>query len=235
MNTSTQVISLDIWNTILQSNPNFKVAQLALLAQWAGVPNDAAWQETLKEVGKEADIFVEKTGIEIGFEGRVQRLSAKANSPKVHSTEQLAQLYAAMEGYFLENLPYFLEKNLLEILAQLRQKDKRLFLLSNTGFIKGLTMRKALKLLGISTFITEAIFSDEVTYAKPHAKMFENLQQQAQVEAQNILHIGDNFHADYQGAAQVGINAICFNPNNVYFGSEIHQIDSLNTLLHLWK
>ncbi len=226
-------ISLDIWNTLLKSNPDFKVAQLKLLAEFMETSNHTDFAETVKKVGKEADNYVENTGIEIGFEGRIARLTATLKQPQVYTEPEMGQLYEAMEGFFLANLPFFLEKNLLEILAQLSQKDKKLFLLSNTGFVKGTTMRKALKSLEISTFISTAIFSDEVGYAKPHAKMFEHLLKEAQTEPQNILHIGDNFHADYLGATQVGIQAVCFNPNNAYFASEIYQINSLNSLLHL--
>jgi HAD superfamily hydrolase (TIGR01549 family) len=47
--------------------------------------------------------------------------------------------------------------------------------------------------------------------AKPDARIFSSLRELAQVEASQILHIGDDPHADVVGATQAGMQAIWMN------------------------
>ncbi len=233
MLTSIHAISLDIWKTILQSNPQFKPLQTQLFAKTFGTEVNTDWQNILKKADQKADILAESEGIDIGFVERLEFIAAASGLKMPDSSQEIERLYAHMETLFLAHPPVLLEKNLLDILAALQQKGLRLFLLSNTGFIKGRSMRKVLEKLKISFYIEKTVFSDEVGYAKPHPRIFEALCLASQLKPQNILHIGDNLLADYAGAKKFGITSLCYNPNNLYFANRIHQINSLTTLLHL--
>lgn len=226
-------ISLDIWKTILQSNPTFKPLQVKLFAEALEVKADEQWIQIIKKADQEADKQAEASGSDVGFKERLEIIAELAQIPLKHSEKDIEEIYTKMEKLFLIHLPFLLEKNLLDILASLKTKGLQLFLVSNTGFVRGATMRKALEQLGISVYIDLALFSDEIGFAKPHPAIFGELCQKTTLQADEVLHIGDNLLADYTGARDYGMQSLCYNPNNLYFANEIHQIDSLNTLLRL--
>jgi putative hydrolase of the HAD superfamily len=53
--------------------------------------------------------------------------------------------------------------------------------------------------------------STEVGAAKPDSQIFTAALQKHNCTAENVLHIGDSFKADYCGAKNAGLNAIWFN------------------------
>jgi len=91
-------------------------------------------------------------------------------------------------------------------------------LLSNTGFIKGITLRKVLKSLAIDQYFDFQLYSDEVGLSKPNQELFQLMIKEAlllnHVPLKQIIHIGDNPKADIWGADMAGISSLLINSNN---------------------
>lgn len=235
-----KLISLDIWNTLLVSNPNFKQAQIELFAQFLATENHEKLRLDLKWIDEIADRLSVWTGKDVSFERRIEKLAQKYQSekkPQQNFDEQsLASLYQAMENIFLENLPILMEDDLPETLMKLRARNFNICFLSNTGFVKGETMRKVLERLSILDKTDFAFFSNELGFAKPNEKIFENIIKNTRFQAQEILHIGDNYAADYTGAKKVDFQTLLFekdvNKMNTFAHTrKIHQIKSLLAFL----
>ena len=87
-------------------------------------------------------------------------------------------------------------------------------ILSNTGFIKGLTMNKLFKKNKLDAFFSFQIYSDECNLSKPNPQIFElvfeNTKKINSISKSQILHIGDNPIADYNAAINFGFNSLLF-------------------------
>ena len=84
-------------------------------------------------------------------------------------------------------------------------------ILSNTGFIKGYTLRKIITDYELEQYFSFQIYSDEVGFSKPNYKTFQLVYDQInsskKITKKEVLHIGDNSVADYDGAIKFGFSA----------------------------
>lgn len=113
------------------------------------------------------------------------------------------------------------------LLAELKQRDYKLAVISNGGHA---TRLKILEGLGFTHYF-DAIFSSEsVGIAKPEPEIFLHSCKQIKTRPQQSLYIGDHPINDYQGATQAGLEALLLNG--------FHLIDhtkpvNLNVIDHL--
>jgi putative hydrolase of the HAD superfamily len=135
----------------------------------------------------------------------------------------MEKLYADMEKLLFYYLPVVYSPVTIEVLQHLKQRgDCSLGILSNTGFIKGQTLRKVLVKLGLADFFNFQIYSDEEGMSKPNPKLFNLIVQKVkdcnkpkQISLTDIIHIGDNPAADIAGANDAGLNSLLINSNNL--------------------
>jgi putative hydrolase of the HAD superfamily len=132
------------------------------------------------------------------------------------------KLYLDMEKLLFYYMPLVYSSVTISTLQHLKDKTGSTFsLLSNTGFIKGATLRKVLVELKINNYFDFQLYSDEVGMSKPNPALFNlMLQNIKQVNASkdillsDIIHIGDNPKADVEGARAAGIKSLLINSNN---------------------
>jgi putative hydrolase of the HAD superfamily len=115
--------------------------------------------------------------------------------------------YATQTERLLAYPPVLMQDDLPDVLAKLACRYE-LALMSNTGFVNGAEMRRALEAIGILKYFTYQIFSDEVGVNKPNPKIFQYLLSISGAEASQVVHVGDNRSADYDGAHAVGIHGV---------------------------
>lgn len=210
-----QLLSIDIWETLISSNPAFRKEQMKLFADFLGREVDNDFTQLKAKIDAQLDLHSQTTGTDVGFEMRLKTIAEAIGYPMILLEEgaSLKALYQAMEEVFLANLPLVIDKNTIALLEEVKKRKLKIALLSNTGFIKGKTMRTALTLLKIMPCIEEAVFSDEVGYVKPNRIIFSALEKATKVAPQHILHIGDNWQADVEGAQKAGWQALWLNRN----------------------
>jgi len=80
-------------------------------------------------------------------------------------------------------------------------------------------------------YFEHLIISEEVGFAKPHPGIFEAALALSGVSKEQVVMIGDNAHADIEGAQKAGIQTIWFNPHNEFkaphIDVEIHHLEEL--------
>lgn len=87
--------------------------------------------------------------------------------------------------------------------------------------------------LGIQGYLSEILASGEVGYAKPDSRIFEMAANRLKLLPQEILHVGDSWIDDIEGARGAGFNPVLMNRNNRQTDGSCVVISSLTQLLHL--
>lgn len=209
-------ISLDLWLTLIKSDPAFKLERNDLLKNHFGIRYD---EQQIGDCVRRYDILFntinEKTGKNIDSTEMwwviLESLGVDVADTTVACMEEFEK---KAEDLFFHYPPSLLDKNTPAILSMLRQQDISLSVLSNTAFIKGKLLRKLLNMLRIADYFDFQLYSDELGFSKPDRQIFHELYTQAcairPVNASEILHIGDNPLADVRGAIDYGMNAVQF-------------------------
>jgi putative hydrolase of the HAD superfamily len=106
--------------------------------------------------------------------------------------------------------PPRLNEDALVTLEGMRDRVRRVGLISNTGRSPGVALRELLQRLGILKFFDATVFSDEAGCRKPDKRIFDLATGELGAEQGNTIHIGDNPEADVWGAKQAGMRAVLF-------------------------
>lgn len=204
--------SFDLWLTLIKSHPEFKTKRVELFSSFFNVSKpieDVA--KTVKYYDDLCNTINEVTGGNIDtFEIYLMILGALNVDVKLLNKEKLNEFYLKSEELFLEYKPVIIFENIHDFFDDIKNKGKTINILSNTGFIKGKTMRKFLVHENLDQYIDFHIYSDEINFSKPNPIVFQEVKNKINdqdIPMHQILHIGDNPVADYKGAKDFGFSA----------------------------
>ncbi|MCJ7934820.1 MAG: HAD family hydrolase [Chryseobacterium sp.] len=204
--------SFDLWLTLIKSHPEFKTKRVELFSSFFNV--DKPIEEVAGRVKYYDDLcntINEVTGGNIDtFEIYLMILGSLGVDIKLLHNEKLKEFYVKSEELFLEYKPVIIFKNIHDFFDHIKNQGKTINILSNTGFIKGTTMRKFLIHENLDQYIDFHVYSDEMNCSKPNPLIFQEVKNNIKdqdLSLHQILHIGDNPVADYQGAKDFGFSA----------------------------
>ncbi|MEI7025439.1 HAD-IA family hydrolase [Paenibacillus sp. y28] len=129
---------------------------------------------------------------------------------------ELYDLYTAPEQYSLF-------EDVREVLEGLQARGFRLGLISNFAP----TLRHILEQKGILHYFDPVIVSTEVGLEKPNPAIFTLALEQAGLQADEVLYIGDHDKNDLWAPAQVGIAAVKIKRYDYHTGEGIHSLREL--------
>lgn len=204
--------SFDLWLTLIKSHPEFKAKRVELFSSFFNVdkPIDEV-AKTVKYYDDLCNTINEVTGGNIDtFEIYLMILGALDVDVKLINKEKLNEFYNKSEELFLEYKPVVIFENIHDFFEDIKNQGKTINILSNTGFMKGKTMRKFLIHENLDQYIDFHIYSDEINCSKPNPLIFQEVKNKIKdqdLPMHQILHIGDNPVADYQGAKNFGFSA----------------------------
>lgn len=204
--------SFDLWLTLIKSHPEFKAKRVELFSSFFNVEKPIV--EVAKSV-KYYDDLCNNINEVIGgnvdtFEIYLLILNSLNVDIKQLNQENLNEFYQKSEDLFLEYKPVVIFDELHNFFDEIKNQGKTINILSNTGFIKGKTMRKFLMNENLDQYIDFHIYSDEIKCSKPNPLVFQEVKNQIknqELQMEQILHIGDNPIADYKGAKDFGFSA----------------------------
>ncbi|THV57852.1 HAD family hydrolase [Chryseobacterium candidae] len=204
--------SFDLWLTLIKSHPEFKTKRVELFSSFFNVDKPIEQvAKTVKYYDNLCNTINEVTGGNINtFEIYLMILGALDVDVKQLNKEKLNSFYAKSEDLFLEYKPVVIFENIHDFFEDIKNQGKTINILSNTGFIKGKTMRKFLIHENLDQYIDFHIYSDEINCSKPNPLIFQEVKNNIKdkdLPLHQILHIGDNPVADYQGAKDFGFSA----------------------------
>ena len=205
--------SFDLWLTLIKSNPQFKSKRNLLFKDFFEVECAI---EKVNEVVRYYDVLCnninENTGLNIDTY-EIYYLILNALNVKVNDidTKRLNLFYKETELLFMEYKPQLLFPKIDSLFDEIKAQGKTMNILSNTGFIKGYTFRKIIADYQLDQYFDFQIYSDEIGFSKPNHKTFQLVYDQInsskQLIKKEVLHIGDNSIADYDGAIKFGFAA----------------------------
>ena len=218
-----QAVSLDIWGTILRSDPDFKPSRNALLRDaLAPAVDEAVFNEVMRTADRAADDESMRTGMDVGFTERVVLTLQHLGMPApADLAERVPALLAQQAVLAREHHPQPLHPDLPRAIAELAAVMPVAYT-SNTGMLPGSLMRELLALAHFDSGLGE-VFSNETGVAKPAAGIFDVTVRAIEALADargfarpgrgEILHVGDNPIADLHGAQSAGLQAVLVSPN----------------------
>ncbi|VXC06998.1 MULTISPECIES: HAD family hydrolase [Chryseobacterium] len=204
--------SFDLWLTLIKSHPEFKAKRVELFSSFFNVEKPIG--EVAKAV-KYYDDLCNNINEVIGgnvdtFEIYLLILNSLNVDIKQLNQDNLNEFYQKSEDLFLEYKPVVIFEELHNFFDEIKNQGKTINILSNTGFIKGKTLRKFLMNENLDQYIDFHIYSDEIKCSKPNPLVFQEVKNQIrnqELQMEQILHIGDNPIADYKGAKDFGFSA----------------------------
>lgn len=217
-----RALSLDIWGTLLKSDPRFKPARNEvfrdLLAPSVSLD---AFDQALREADRHADALMLSTGHDLGLTPRVLRTLDSLHIPRPDQ-RTLESLPTAQDSLARQYHPLPINPADIKALEHFVTHHGPIAVTSNTGMLPGALMRDLLALTGF-TMIHVHVFSNEIAdlptrptdHAKPYPTIFETTFRALAADPESVeglrrdqvLHIGDNYVADYAGACAYGLRA----------------------------
>ena len=217
--------SFDLWLTLIKSNPSFKIERTRYFHQNFNAANKSI--DEIAAIFRQVDLMVnsinEKTGKNIDAEEMYLMVISQINNYSNEFTDiDIEGLYDTMEELLVNNMPVLYCSECIDVLYKLRESGQSTTsLLSNTGFIKGKTLRKILTHLELDQLLDFQLYSDEVKMSKPNPLFFRlmldtiNKDRHMNLDLNEIIHIGDNPLADVKGAEAIGIKSMLINSNHL--------------------
>ena len=207
-------ISLDLWGTLIEQNPQFSEKRLDLLRA-VSPKTDLEIKEVVQFIKKKYD------NAAVASEFVFDLLKTSLDIPL--SIEALMSQYFAL---FAQYPPLLIEKDINSVLKKARKRHT-IHLISNTLMLKGVVLKDVLnkKYDGLFDHFDALTFSDEVGVAKPDAAIYAIAYTfMNNVPKETVLHIGDNRRTDFDGARDFGFQAAL-----VDFTKNINVKDILTT------
>lgn len=226
--------SFDFWNTIVKSNPIFKIKRAEFIRTIIGQDfSIEGINFVFGKIGSEYNKAIE-SGIQSISSSDLYLLVFKELN--FSGDVDLDYIEEVIEHIFLQNPPQ-IEIGFLIFLQLIKDSGKTVSLTSNTAFIPGAIIKKYLTSIDVVENFDFLIFSDECGYGKPNIIIFEELYNKAKVLQESIAvseitHIGDNYNADVEGAIRAGLYGFHFIPSIefIYPRYSVHSIVSKHSL-----
>ncbi|WP_316749044.1 HAD family hydrolase [Pedobacter gandavensis] len=217
--------SFDLWLTLIKSNPAFKTERTKYFHARFN-----SKKKTIEEVAlvfRQVDLMVnainEKTGKNIDADEMYLMVISMINDYSTDFQEvDTEALYLEMETLLLNNMPLLYNPETFTVLTALKSSGlSTVNVLSNTGFIKGKTLRKVLSNLNLSDLLDFQLYSDELRLSKPNPEFFKLMLntidpvKHPEIGLHEVIHVGDNPIADVKGAKAMGIHTLLINSNDL--------------------
>lgn len=96
-----------------------------------------------------------------------------------------------------------------ELLSMLRNLGKKIIVVSDM-YLTATNLKRMAEILGIDEFISQYYVSGDIGYAKYTGMLFKHVLQAESICADEIIHVGDNYHSDYIAARKAGVKSFWF-------------------------
>lgn len=217
--------SFDLWLTLIRSNPDYKKERANFFYKHYNFKKKSSVEvnHIFRQVDLMCNAINERTGKNIDAEEMYLMVICMVNENSIPLGEiDIDAVCEHMERLLFNYLPFVYCDETSAVLNHLKQNENNsMSILSNTGFIKGVTLRKVLAELNLSDLFDFQLYSDETGFSKPNTALFQLMVNTAmeyrkgRLRLNEILHVGDNPVADLAGAEAAGISSLLINSNAI--------------------
>jgi HAD superfamily hydrolase (TIGR01549 family) len=247
-----EVVTFDVWETLIHDSADSEPARLALRAdnmanvlRRHGLPIAPAALVHAYRVARPAMESIWNAHRDFDTAEQIRlifKLSPDLASHVLGATElaELAQAYARP----LFDMPPTLEPDVPDVLAELARRGVRAAIICNTGRTPGWALRELFERFRIFSSFEVATFSNEERIRKPDPAIFRRTLERLGVGPSVALHIGDDPNTDVLGAKSIGMRAVmvrtpAFSLNRheptVWPDAQVGRLAELPALLDSWR
>lgn len=138
-----------------------------------------------------------------------------------------------MLNFWNNNFPrcFSVNRSTLNIINSIKEKVE-VAIITN-----GVTQRQKAKIsnTNLNSCFDHIIISEEVGFSKPDKRIFELALSVLNVQAENVLFVGDDIEKDIGGCQNVNIKGIWFNPLRIKNNTDIKPYAEINSLDELLR
>lgn len=207
------VISIDFWNTIVDTSSGGQTrreARLAALREVAGRYDENVSADQIEEAKQKTAQHFNNIWLNDHRTPTTHELSTHIlEYLDIPATEDEKQYLTTKFEDSMWDGPPELTDGAKEILPKLANRYP-LAIISDTMYSPGRIIRKYLEEREILDYFQCFVFSDETGYSKPNSLAYEQVLEQTGSEPENSWHIGDLMETDVAGANKVGMKSILF-------------------------
>jgi putative hydrolase of the HAD superfamily len=214
-------VSFDFWRTLFKSNPQFSRARVALLQENFN-PNKLSDTQIIAIIEHIGDAVDNINKIALQSVSASEMNAALLLKMGMHpSFEILNDFEKKVADLFVHFPPHLIATNTNSIFERLEESGVTISLASNTAFICGDVLDTILSNAKLSNHFLFKVYSDKINRSKPAADFFANVYQTASSlnkkvkDKASVLHVGDDFHADIEGAKNFGFSFFQINSNEI--------------------
>ena len=226
------VYSFDCWGTIINSNKRMW-ADVSIMFRDIFEIDEKYSLELISEICKNVNKKLDAdTSINEKEHDQLSRIGAVSIALGVKpNSEQIRCFVTRFEKYLHDNdeVVILIDSKVFDYIYRLKNEEKSIILLSNSGFISGKQTRYLLEKLNLLNAFNEIYLSDEIGFSKPSTKIYkyviDDLIQKGYILNPNeMVHIGDNRNLDYLAALYNGLCA-------VHIDLECDHKDTVNSIV----
>ncbi|WP_297427807.1 HAD family hydrolase [Clostridium sp.] len=202
----------DLYGTLvdIKTNENSKILweKLALFYSFNGASYDAkSLKNSYKNKVKEIQLSISNTDypdfpIETVFESLFKDKNVHVSLDTLKATAQMFRVLS------IKHLKLY--DGVLDLLNLLKQRKKKIFLLSNAQRIFTLY---EMKILGIDKYFDGILFSSDCFVCKPDAKFYNKLLNEFNIDINSSIMIGNDPIADIEGSNYLGLDSLYIDSN----------------------
>ena len=149
---------------------------------------------------------------------------------KINGTMNLAKRVAELWREIAEYKAY---DDVEPTILALRKEGYRLIVISNVSSVMNLS--KFLSKVNLNSYFDLLVGSGSIGIEKPNRGIFLWASNSLRVDPSQIIHVGDDYEADYLGAIEAGLKAALIDRNNANANINAIRIRSLTELPQLIK
>lgn len=158
----------------------------------------------LQDQEDKEDVFASR---EIQIEYVFQALfSKKGIDVSISEARQIGEAFRAFSTFYVKEY-----KGAKELLSSLREKGKKVYLLSNAQ--ESFTMGE-LRMLGLIPYFDGILISSDCGYKKPDKRFYQSLINKYNIDVTKAIMTGNDYESDILGAANVGLDT-CYIASNL--------------------
>ena len=125
-------------------------------------------------------------------------------------TTDLDPVFEELWNLFAKGDCWRLSDGVKETLHELKKRGYQLAVLSNNDS----RLRPVLADLEVNHYFQEIFISSEIGYEKPHPRIFKFVEEKMELPPEHIIHLGDSYTRDFEGARNAEWSAILFGEYN---------------------
>ena len=231
--TARRVVTIDLWNTLLDGEPLAEARHAARVARTHALIADYGYTAGAEEVAAafaaSTAAMMEARGVsprDPGPRAQVEDMLRRLDPLRAPDAAVVTAVHVGMTAvlYDFQPVPFAGVVEALAVLGRLAP----LGLVSNTGWSGGATLRPVLRQQGISPHLAALAFSDEVGWGKPDDRIFCHcLAGLDAAPPHTVLHVGDSLRADIAGAKRLGARACWITPPGEETEAALRALDPL--------